>query len=550
MSQKEQIIAFYKGMSLFKEAIKDKKCLNFKVNDPAVLEFFEPYKKSLELNDEEVMYFFSCLLLEFLKDNIAEDTVSKLYGINQLDFMELIPAENALIEKDLIVQDSWGHAQINKFVKRKLQQGLIPKITSANKSNFKEVLKSTHRIILKNRQPHQMDTAVAHINSLLERNRHIEEVEWIHDNLAGSEDKVVFMMCLNICKDGIKDISIYDLVDVFTDDNSRDEFMEAMGLETHPLIFSKLMKLSQDASLQSTEFYTLGEAAIKYFTFTGLLGLVDPKSNILSVEYPDKINIKPLFFNAKVQEDISVLQNLLEVNNFKSFEVKAKEAGIYGGVTVLLHGNPGTGKTELVRQLAAKSGRMLFSLNISQVRDKFVGETEKRFASVFKHYEYVKNHSELCPILLFNEADAILGSRFTTRNSVDKMENSLQNIALDYLERFEGILICTTNLQQQLDAAFERRFLFKQEITLPDASVRKLILQQQLNNLSDSQFQYLAEKFNFSGGNIANVSKKILIHYCLNNEVNFKVIEHFFEQESKGLSKDALSTPIGFLKAS
>lgn len=489
-------------------------------------------------------------MLEFLKDNIAEDKVSKLYGINKLDFIELIPAENALIEKDLIVHDHWNNASINKFVKRKLQQGLIPNVSSANKTNFKEVLKSTNRIMLKNRQPHQMDTIVMHINSMLNRNNHIEEVEWIRENLPENEDRVIFMMCLNICKDGIKDISIYDLVDVFTDDNSRDDFMEEMGLETHILITSNLLKLSQNSGLQSTEYYTLGEAAIKYFTNTGLLGLVDPKSNILSVEYPDKINIKPLFFNAKVQEDISVLQNLLDVNNFKSFEVRAKEAGIYGGVTVLLHGNPGTGKTELVRQLAAKSGRMLFSLNISQVRDKFVGETEKRFASVFKHYEYVKNHSELCPILLFNEADAILGSRFTTRNSVDKMENSLQNIALDYLERFEGILICTTNLQQQLDAAFERRFLFKQEITLPDASVRKLILQQQLNNLSDSQFQYLAEKFNFSGGNIANVSKKILIHYCLNNEVNFKVIEHFFEQESKGLSKDALSSPIGFLKAS
>ena len=213
----------------------------------------------------------------------------------------------------------------------------------------------------------------------------------------------------------------------------------------------------------------------------------------------------------------------------------------------MLFGGPGTGKTELVRQLARKSKRNLFSLNLSQIRDKYVGESEKKIMSAFNHYNYVLNYSSgLSPILLFNEADAILGNRLKTRSSIDKMENSLQNIILDFIERFEGILICTTNLTGNLDKAFERRFLFKKKIDSPDVSTRTRIISNKLNQIPIRTAKKLALLYPVTGGEVANVSKRILIQECIHGKMDWNEIEVFFKNECNGFQVNTPQSKIGF----
>lgn len=121
--------------------------------------------------------------------------------------------------------------------------------------------------------------------------------------------------------------------------------------------------------------------------------------------------------------------------------------------------------------------------------------------SAFNHYNYVLNYSsDLAPILLFNEADAILGNRLKTRTSIDKMENSLQNIILYFIERFEGIIICTTNLTGNLDKAFERRFPFNKKIDFPNASTRTIIISNKLNQIPIKTAKELALLYPVTGG--------------------------------------------------
>ena len=101
-------------------------------------------------------------------------------------------------------------------------------------------------------------------------------------------------------------------------------------------------------------------------------------------------------------------------------------------------------------------------VNISEIKSMWVGESEKNIKQVFDNYRAMVNDSQTTPILLFNEADAIIGKRQEgTLRSVDKMENSIQNIILQEMEMLDGILIATTNLAQNMDKAFERRFLYK-----------------------------------------------------------------------------------------
>jgi SpoVK/Ycf46/Vps4 family AAA+-type ATPase len=76
-----------------------------------------------------------------------------------------------------------------------------------------------------------------------------------------------------------------------------------------------------------------------------------------------------------------------------------------------------------------------------------------------------KKTQKACPILLFNEADAIIGKRKSTdSSSVADSENAIQNVLLEELENFDGILFATSNLVANLDSAFERRFSIQSKI--------------------------------------------------------------------------------------
>ena len=113
---------------------------------------------------------------------------------------------------------------------------------------------------------------------------------------------------------------------------------------------------------------------------------------------------------------------------------------------------------------------------------------------------------------MFNEADAIIGIRKNGASSaVDKMENSIQNIILQEMETLDGIMIATTNLQQNLDKAFERRFLYKIKFDKPTEEARAHIWRSMIPELSDLDVHTLASKYDFSGGQIENIAR----HYAI-----------------------------------
>ena len=171
---------------------------------------------------------------------------------------------------------------------------------------------------------------------------------------------------------------------------------------------------------------------------------------------------KPLFYNDREAKQVSRLHELISEEKYKEVCDRMKKAGMRTGVTCLFYGAPGTGKTETVYQLARQTGRYIMEVNVDKIKDKFVGESEKNMRSVFETYRKKARSMKNAPILLFNEADAIFSKRFTNVDqSVDQMNNAIQNIILQEMEKFEGIMIATTNLTTNLDKAFERRFFYK-----------------------------------------------------------------------------------------
>ena len=232
---------------------------------------------------------------------------------------------------------------------------------------------------------------------------------------------------------------------------------------------------------------------------------------------PDKIKPVDLFFNEEEQKQIELFYNLLEENNFKKTIQKFENMGYTSGLTFLLYGDPGTGKTQIAYNLAKLTKRPLLLVDIASIRDKYVGESEKRIKQVFKTYKQAKDYYDKCPILFFNESDALISKRYEVSSSVDQMNNSMQNILLQELEDFEGILIATSNMNMNLDSAFERRFLYKVKFNKPDTKTRQLIWRSKLGDLSPKEAQVLAQNFVLTGGQIDNVVRKYTLENILND---------------------------------
>lgn len=233
--------------------------------------------------------------------------------------------------------------------------------------------------------------------------------------------------------------------------------------------------------------------------------------------YPNSIEKRPLFYNSATAHQVEELATLLNEKKMRSVLRRLKRSGLRCGFTCIFHGGPGTGKTETVLQLARRTGRAVFQVDVSQLRTKWHGESERLVKGVFDDYCRAVARLEVAPIMLFNEADAIFNCRIENpEHSADKCENAIQNIILQELETFNGILIATTNLATNLDKAFERRFLYKVEFEAPDTDTRAKIWRSMMPSLNSEKARILAEQFpRLVGGHIENITRKATINRVL-----------------------------------
>jgi hypothetical protein len=239
-------------------------------------------------------------------------------------------------------------------------------------------------------------------------------------------------------------------------------------------------------------------------------------------ESPANIQEKALFYNPAEEKQVLELSSLLEKETFKTVQTRLAESSLHSGFVCLFSGPPGTGKTETACQLARGSGRAILKADVAEIMDKWVGESEKKLRRIFGYYRRSLERGEPAPILFFNEADQILSRRMNLTadsRSVDQMFNSLQNILLEETENFPGIMIAATNMADNLDKAFERRFLYRISFRLPGPEVRTRIWRSMLPVLTAGDAETLAGRYDFSGGQIENVVRKALISYVLSGNV-------------------------------
>jgi len=242
---------------------------------------------------------------------------------------------------------------------------------------------------------------------------------------------------------------------------------------------------------------------------------------------------KQLFFNEKERKSLDFITDLLHQENYLSVVNRMKDMGLRPGFTILFHGFPGTGKTESVYQISKSTKRDIRKIEISSTKSKWYGESERLIQEVFVSHRKMVDTSSVTPILLFNEIDGVFGTRKTVgTSSVDHTENSIQTIILDSLDNFQGILIGTTNLPKNLDPSFERRFLYKIFFEKPDSQSKSLIWKSKIPSLSDEECMKLSERYDLSGGQIDNVTKKYVMKEILTGyKSTLSEIEEYCQEE-------------------
>jgi SpoVK/Ycf46/Vps4 family AAA+-type ATPase len=170
------------------------------------------------------------------------------------------------------------------------------------------------------------------------------------------------------------------------------------------------------------------------------------------------------------------------------------------GYRVLFYGPPGTGKTLTANVLGNETQKDVYKIDLSMVVSKYIGETEKNLELLFARAE------DKDWILFFDEADALFGKRTGVRDAHDKYANQEVSYLLQRIEEFNGLVILSTNMKNNIDDAFIRRFNDIVKFTIPNEGERKEIWEKSFPEQAD--FDGIPEqvkKYELTGGNIINV---------------------------------------------
>jgi len=390
---------------------------------------------------------------------------------------------------------------------------------------------------------------VEKVKYLLECNRHLVFTSRILSYRFDDDDLCLLILFCHLFVNNTDDrIRFHDIEFLYKDTRRFSRLKCRLQCEEHILQEEKLIEFSGEDGFKDRDTFKMTSEA-KSFLFPELKipSMDNDKKRGDMIRHED-ISPKQLFYDKSITAQIQELGGLLDEKHYKDVCSRLKANGFRSGFTCLFYGAPGTGKTETVLQLARQTGRDIVQVNVSEIKSMWVGESEKNIKNLFDLYRQKVKEMAIAPILLFNEADAIIGKRQEgAERAVDKMENSIQNIILQEMESLEGILIATTNLAQNMDKAFERRFLYKIKFTKPTLEARTAIWKSMIPSLSEEIAHALANKYDFSGGQIENIAR----HYAIDNILHgakagelTTLTEHC---DNERLEKDGIKRRIGFV---
>ncbi|HEG0614120.1 TPA: ATP-binding protein [Campylobacter coli] len=255
--------------------------------------------------------------------------------------------------------------------------------------------------------------------------------------------------------------------------------------------------------------------------------LIEPSIDINDIIMPQ--NTKELLENILKQQDKKVLERLNSWGIKSNKNIEAK---------IIFYGPAGTGKTMSALAMAKSMKKTVLSFDCSKILSKWVGESEQNVRKIFDTYKSIVQTCKQSPILLLNEADQFLSTRVESSSGSDKMHNQMQNIFLEQIERFNGVIIATTNFLESLDSAFSRRFDYKIEFKKPDFKDRLKMWEKFLPRKASFEKAFdvnILANYELSGAQILMVVKNTALKVAVTEDGVFKM-QDFIESIQKELN--------------
>lgn len=216
---------------------------------------------------------------------------------------------------------------------------------------------------------------------------------------------------------------------------------------------------------------------------------------------------------------LGMLEKMISRDNYLKIKQKVP------GLIILLSGEPGVGKTSFVHHLARKTGRPVLSANIATILSKYVGESEQNILKLFEELELANKQLDVTPIVIFDEGETLLFSRSTTSSgAVDQMNNNLISLLLQCLDKFNGILIFTSNFdfsKGSFDPALHRRFHSVISVQAPSKEVLEFIFASHFPDFTGCFAKTFLNQYPFvTPAQIKNLKEKFEVQQMLDNSGN------------------------------
>lgn len=528
--------------------------------DESLFKSIQPELDSLssyfKTSTEQTLFLSIIFALNFNDNTVNLKSLTDHFSCNPLNILKYHTDLESLCNKNIIKKKKslYGSDVVfandsfiieEKVIKAIIQNKTIPSLKTNSFESIIELLGKIYELA-KERDYGEISTEqlLFDVEKFISYNKQFPLINYVRNLELDEIDSFILLYTIFKSIYSSEKILLTHIIEKLFDEPSRRiRYFQNVLSYNNSLVQGKIIEVKESSFLNDLEI-KLSDSTLRSLNLLGLK-IVTNKTKKENVIIPSKIQHKELYFNNEETKQLSLMEKLMSDEKFKEVQTRLSNKKLPVGVTCLLSGPPGVGKTEFAMQIARKTGREILKVDISQSKSMWFGESEKLIKQIFIDYYNLCDSTDKTPILFFNEADGIISKRQDIIHSnIGNTENTIQNIILEELEKFKGIFLATTNLINNFDTAFERRFLFKVKLNQPDLITKQKIWKLKLPNLTDKDYLYLSVNFDFSGGEIDNVARKCAIQEIIyGKEIGFEITLEFCKSEK--LIKNS-SKKIGF----
>ena len=499
--------------------------------------------KYLNCSQMEAFLFANIATLNLYGDKSDMVDLYRFFEITPFQFMPLVPSLDSLYDKRLIHKKTHRHRSDDamrkyyfsaapEIIDALIRNSPFPKSEKREMNGTIEVLEVIYELTNSCIQGElNITDLMTEVEQILNEQKKYPFIRSLRDMDILDKERVLYVFVIWKTLMGTSGVDMDDpITSLFPISSQRVRYIQSIYSGECKLISNDLVEYRQSRFFNDVELQVTDKTAELLEEDQITIFKQRKKFNTIK---PETIGAKTLYFSNREEAQISTVREMMMDSTYKELIARLKGKNLPLNLNILLFGAPGTGKTETVLQLAKSSGREIMKVEISQTKSMWFGESEKNIKKIFKEYEELCKNCDLTPILFFNEADAILSNRKSGSNSnTAQTENAIQNILLEELENFKGIFLATTNLADNLDKAFDRRFLFKIKFERPELQAKTAIWMDKISYLTKEEATYLADNFDLTGGQIDNIVRKCEVKSVIEGiDADFEMLKNYCVEE-------------------